>query len=81
MESSTIKKLLKALEWSLFAVMIIAAALFVDKSFQNYQSNATGVQVLSKKVDDYVSPTTTLCFKPHRKPSTLQVFNPDWEET
>ena len=67
MESDSIKKLLKPFEWSLFVLMIIAAAIFVNNSFQNYQSNATGIQVLSKKVDFYVAPTMTVCFQPYKK--------------
>ena len=75
MENSSIKKLLKALEWSLFIVMIIAAALFVNKSFQNYQSNATGVQVLSQIVDLYDAPTMTICFEPNKKSTILQQYD------
>ena len=77
MESSTIEKIFKALEWIMFLGMLVAAALFVQNSFQNYQSYATGIQVLSKKVEDYVSPTITLCFKPYRKSSILQEYDLD----
>ena len=75
MQRSAIKKLLKALEWLLFIVMIIAAALFVSKSFQNYQSNATGVQVLYQKVDSYVAPTLMICFEPYKKSTILQQYD------
>ena len=75
MENCNIEKLLKALEWALFIVMIIAAALFVSKSFQNYQSNATGVQVLYQKVDSYVAPTMMICFEPYKKSTILQQYN------
>ena len=75
MENSCIEKLLKALEWALFIVMIIAAALFVSKSFQNYQSNATGVQVLYQKVDSYVAPTMMICFEPYKKSTILQQYD------
>ena len=75
MENCNIEKLLKALEWALFIVMIIAAALFVNKSFQNYQSNATGVQVLYQKVDSYVAPTMMICFDPYKKSTILQQYN------
>ena len=78
MENTNIEKIAQALEWFTFLVMIIAAALFVQNSFQNYQSNSTGIKVLSKNVEDYVSPTITLCFKPYRKSSILQEFGLDW---
>ena len=78
MENTTIEKISKALEWFTFLVMIIAAALFVQDSFQNYHSKATGIKVLSKKVEDYISPTVTLCFKPYKKSSILQEFGLDW---
>ena len=81
MESGTIKKLLKPFEWSLFVLMIIAAAIFVNNSFQNYQSNATGIQVLSKKVDFYVAPTMTVCFQPYKKSMPKNfIKNMTWPE-
>ena len=73
MESDSIKKLLKPFEWSLFVLMIIAAAIFVNNSFQNYQSNATGIQVLSKKVDLYMAPTMTVCFEHHENHLLLKI--------
>ena len=42
MENTNIEKVLKVFEWFTFLLMIIAAALFVQNSFQNYNSNATG---------------------------------------
>ena len=75
MESIIVEKILKVFEWFTFLLMIIAAALFVQNSFQNYNSNATGIQVLSKKVETYISPTITLCFKPYRKSSILQEYD------
>ena len=75
MKVSTIKKILKIVEWIIFLGMLVAAALFVNKSFQNYQSNATGVQVLSQKVDSYVPPTMTICFEPNKKSTILQQYN------
>ena len=77
MESIIVEKILKVFEWFTFLLMIIVAALFVQISFQNYNSNATGIQVLSKKVETYISPTITLCFKPYRKPSILQEYDLD----
>ena len=77
MESTNIEKSLKVLEWFIFLLMIIAAGLFVQNSFQNYNSNAIGIQILSKKVDNYISPTITLCFKPCRKSSIVQKYDPD----
>ena len=75
MESIIVEKILKVFEWFTFLLMIIVAALFVQNSFQNYNSNATGIQVLSKKVETYISPTITLCFKPYRKSSILQEYD------
>ena len=75
MKVSTITKILKIVEWIIFLGMLVAAALFVNKSFQNYQSNATGVQVLSQKVDSYVPPTMTICFEPYKKSTILQQYN------
>ena len=74
MEISTIQKLLTAFERSLF-VMIIAAALFVSQSFENYQSTATGIKVFSKKVDSYRAPTVMICFQPNKKPTLLQGYD------
>ena len=71
------KKCLKLLEWFIFLLMIISASLFVYNSFENYQSNATGIQVLSKKVQSYESPTMTICFQPYRKSSILQEYELD----
>ena len=75
MENTNIEKVLKVFEWFTFLLMVIAAALFVQNSFQNYNSNATGIKVLSKKVETYISPTITLCFKPYRKSSILQEYD------
>ena len=75
MESIIVEKILKVFEWFTFLLMIIVAALFVQNSFQNYNSNATGIKVLSKKVETYISPTITLCFKPYRKSSILQEYD------
>ena len=75
MESFTIDRISKALEWLLFLIMIITAGLFVKNSFQNYQSNATGIKVLSKEVEFYTSPTMMLCFEPFKKSSMLQQYD------
>ena len=75
MEISTIKKILKTLEWIIFLGMLVAAALFVNKSFENYQSTATGIKVFSKKVDSYKAPTMIICFQPNKKPTLLQEYN------
>ena len=77
MESTNIEKILRVFEWFIFLLIIIAAGLFVQNSFQNYNSNAIGIQILSKKVDNYISPTITLCFKPCRKSSIVQKYDPD----
>ena len=77
MENVTMKNFLKLLEWFIFLLMIISASLFVYNSFENYQSNATGIQVLSKKVQSYESPAMTICFQPYRKSSILQEYELD----
>ena len=75
MEISTIKKILKTLEWIIFLGMLVAAALFVNKSFENYQSTATGIKVFSKKVDSYMAPTMIICFQPNKKPTLLREYD------
>ena len=81
MKVSNITKILKIVEWIIFLGMLVAAALFVNKSFQNYQSNATGIQVLSKKVDFYVAPTMTVCFQPYKKSMPKNsIKNMTWPE-
>ena len=75
MEISTIKKIFKTLEWIIFLGMLVAAALFANKSFENYQSTATGVKVLSKKVYWYTAPTMIICFQPNKKPTLLRDYN------